>query len=457
MLQVGGLGALGLALPELFRGRAAHAATAGDRNLTPAFGKAKSCVLVCLFGGPSHIDTFDLKPDAPSGIRGEFKPIATAVPGVQICEHFPRLARHAEKFAVVRSMYHSATQHGSGLYHMLTGHRYPVPNLDPPPRPDDFPNLGSVLARLRPSEAALPPNVTLPRWCRFACEPHVLAGQFAGFLGGTFDPWLIEADPADPDFRLDTLQLAADVGLNRLAERRPLLADLDRALAWMGETAAGRRSDALYRRAFRIVSSPRARVAFDLAREDDRLRDQYGRTPLGQGLLLARRLIEAGVQLVTVNWHNDKSDIQSPFWDTHKDNFPTLKERLIPPVDQALPALLEDLKQRGLLAETLVVVLGEFGRAPKIGVKVSDTTFSTGRDHWPYAYSVVLAGGGVRGGQVYGKTDRIAGSVIDHPTTPADLAATILTCLGIDHRREIRDHLGRPCRLSEGEPVLGLF
>jgi uncharacterized protein (DUF1501 family) len=284
-----------------------------------------------------------------------------------------------------------------------------------------------------------------------------LAGQFAGFLGGTVDPWLIEADPSDPHFRLDTLQLPPDIGLNRLAERRTLLADLDSTLAWMGETAAGRRGDALSQRAFRIVTSPQARVAFDLTREDERLRGQYGHTPLGQGLLLARRLIEAGVQLVTVNWHNDKSAIESPFWDTHKDNFPTLKERLIPPVDQALPTLLEDLEQRGLLAETLVVVLGEFGRAPKIGVKVSDTTFSTGRDHWPYAYSVLLAGGGIRGGQVYGKTDRIAGSVVDRPTTPADLTATILTCLGIDHRREIKDNLDRPRRLSEGEPVVGLF
>src|SRR5262249_6208954 len=255
--QVGGLGALGLALPALLRGRTAHAAAAeANRNPALPFGKAKSCILVCLFGGPSQLDTFDLKPDAPSGIRGEFKPIPTAVPGVQICEHFPRLARHTAKLAIVRSMYHSATQHGSGLYHMLTGHRYPVPNLDPPPRPDDFPNVGSVLAQLRPSRSALPPNVTLPRWCRFACEPHVLAGQFAGFLGGSYDPRPIDADPRDPHFRLDTLQLTPDVALNRLAERRTLLADLDRPLAWMGETAAGRRSDAHYRRAFGIVTSP---------------------------------------------------------------------------------------------------------------------------------------------------------------------------------------------------------
>jgi hypothetical protein len=443
LLQLGGLAPLGLALPEIFSRRASQV-TASTENGKPAMprGTAKSCILVNLFGGPSQLDTFDLKPDAPREIRGEFQPIQTAVPGLLLCEHFRELAKQTDKLTIVRSMHHRDSGHGSALYYTLTGR--PHPNLgDPPPRPGDFPHFGSILAKKVAGRGPLPCAVTLPRLCRFVTQPHALAGQDGGFLGNPYKPWLVEADPSGMEFQIAGLEPAETT---RLTDRQHLLTNLDPVPNAM---------NVFRERAFQMITASPARRAFDLTQEPSRLRDHYGRTPLGQGLLLARRLIEAGVQLVTVNWHNDKSEMGAdPYWDTHKDIFPSLKERLIPPTDQGLSALLEDLDQRQLLAETLIVVLGEFGRSPKIGKEAS---FPNGRDHWPFVYSILLAGGGIRGGQVYGSSDRIAGFPKDNHVSPADLLATIYHSLGFAAAGEILDRENRPQALCTGRVIERLF
>src|SRR5437899_7848090 len=447
LLQAGGLSALGLFLPQL-TGRAE--ATSADANSA----RTKACVVIYLFGGPSQIDTFDLKPDAPVEFRGEFRPIATNVPGVCICEHLPKLARQADKYCVIRSMNHPHPRHGWGLYYMLTGRRHNRPDLDAPPTPDDFPGLGGLVAKLGRHRRELPPAVTLPRWNRFLDLPNDYAGEKAGFLGSGFDPWLVKGGLNGQSFAPEELALPLDVAPGRLSERRHLLRTVESQVARWGET--GSAYDAVQRRAYDLLSSRAVRTAFDLSHEEERLRDRYGRHAFGQGLLLARRLVEAGTVLVQVNWHNDGSDVKSPFWDTHKDNFNTLKNKLLPPADAGLSALLEDLHGRGLLETTLVLVMGEFGRTPRIGqIVMNGATDKAGRDHWPHAYSVLAAGGGVRGGRVYGASDNRAAYVVDAPVSPPELQATVLHTLGIPPAQLITDRQGRPHMASEGQPVLG--
>jgi hypothetical protein len=449
VLQAGGLAALGLSLPQ-FLGRAG-AAPGGT-----GFGRARACLVIFLFGGPSHIDLWDLKPDAPAEVRGEFRPIATNVPGLHVCEHLPALARRADQFCLIRGMTHPHPRHGWGLYHMLTGKRHNRPDLDAPPTPDDFPGLGALVSRLGHARPPLPPAVTLPRWNRFLDLPNDYAGEKAGFLGSGFDPWLVKAGPEGQSFSLEELALPLEVPPGRLAERRQLLADVDGRIGRWGET--GRQYGTVQDRAYDLLSSRGVRTAFDLANEPDRLRDRYGRHAFGQALLLARRLIEAGTVLVQVNWHNDGSDIKSPFWDTHKDNFNRLKKALVPPLDVGLSALLDDLRGRGLLESTLVLVMGEFGRTPKIGqVVMNAATDKAGRDHWPHAYTVLAAGGGVGGGQAYGASDDRGAYVTDCPVTPPDLQATVLHALGIRPDSALQDRQGRPHAASDGQPVLGLF
>lgn len=451
MLHVGSLAALGLTLPGLLS--AASAAPSGN---LPGRGRAKACVLVYLFGGPSQLDTFDPKPQAPAHIRGEFRPIATSVPGIQICEHLPRLAAQADKYCLIRSMHHEHPRHGWGLYYMLTGRRHNRPDLDAPPTPDDFPGIGALVARLQPQRRGLPTAVTLPRWNRFLDLPNDYAGEKAGFLGRAYDPWLVKADDEGQVFQPEGLQLPVEVPVGRLGERRPLLATVDRHIASWGE--AGQAYDAVHAQAYNLVSSSAIRRALDLTREPERVRNQYGRHPFGQGLLLARRLVEAGTTQIQVNWHNDKSDVKSPFWDTHKDNFNTLKHQLLPPVDVGLAAFLEDLDARGLLANTLVLVMGEFGRTPRIGqVIMNAATDGSGRDHWPHAYTVLAAGAGIRGGSLHGASDDRAAYVRSAGVAPPDLQATVLHLLGIDPGLIIYDRQNRPHRASEGQPVLDLL
>jgi hypothetical protein len=448
-LQAGGLAALGLGLPQVLT-------RAGPTSGVPGFGRAKSCLVIFLFGGPSQLDTFDLKPQAPAEFRGEFRPIATTVPGLRICEHLPRLARLADKFSLIRSMNHPHPRHGWGLYYMLTGRRHNRPDLDAPPTPDDFPGLGAVVTKLGKRRSEGPPAVTLPRWNRFLDLPNDYAGEKAGFLGSGYDPWLVQAATDGRSFDLDQLTLPLDVPPGRLAGRRRLLAAVDRRIARWGDRP--RDYHTLQGRAYHLLSSRGVRAAFDLAREPAGLRERYGDHPFGQGLLLARRLIEAGTTLVQVNWHKDGTDVKSPFWDTHKDNFNALKHRLLPPLDVGLSALLEDLDARGLLADTLVLVMGEFGRTPRIGqVVMNDATDKAGRDHWPHAYSVLVAGGGVRGGIVHGASDGRGALVANAPVSPPDLHATVLHALGIKPATPLTDRQGRVQVASRGRPVIDLF
>jgi hypothetical protein len=458
MLQVGSLGALGLVLPQAL----ARTEPASSRE---GFGRTRACLLIYLFGGPSHIDLWDLKPEAPDGFRGEFRPIATDVPGIRICEHLPRLARQADKYCLIRSMTHPHPRHGWGVYYMLTGKRHSRPDLDAPPTPDDSPGIGALVSKLgRTARAGVAPDslrpapaaVTLPRWNRFLDLPNEYAGEKAGFLGSGHDPWLVKSIANGQSFSLSELELPFEVPPGRLAERRDLLDALDGKIARWGETA--REYSVVQARAYDLLSSRAVRTAFDLEREPARLRERYGRHPFGQGLLVARRLVEAGSLLVQVNWHDDGSDVKSPFWDTHKDNFNALKHKLLPPLDEGLSALLHDLHQRGLLASTLVLVMGEFGRTPRIGqVVMNAATDKAGRDHWPHAYTVLAAGGGVRGGSVHGATDSRAAYVRDDPVTPPDLQATVLHALGIRPDSIVADRQGRPHAASDGTPVVQMF
>lgn len=453
LLRVGGLSLFGVTLPGVLAGRKCLAEAPA-----PVVGRAKACIFVYLFGGPSQLETFDLKPEAPSGFRGEFAPIATNVSGIQIAEHLPHLARHADKYTIIRSMEHEHPRHGWGLYYTFTGKRHSRPDLDAPPTPDDHPGLGAMVTLTAERSSSLPPAITLPRWNKFNDLPDIYAGEKAGFLGKAYDPWLLRGNPQTLEFEVEGVELPSGVSFGRLAERRNLLDELDRKLATVADTPLAAQRNVLYDQALALVTSDRARRAFDLTQETDALRNRYGRHPMGQGLILARRLVEAGTTLVTVNWHNDGSDVKSPFWDTHRDNFNSLKKNLLPPTDQALSALLEDLSQRGLLDSTLVVVTGEFGRTPRIGrIVMNAATDATGRDHWPHAYSVLIAGGGVRGGQVYGATDDRAAYVTRDPISPPNFVATLLWALGADGSRVIHDRHGRPHALCDGSPVTGLF
>lgn len=435
-LRVGGLALGGLTLPGLLRAR----------SKVPV--KAKSCIQLFMWGGPSQQETFDLKPDAPEGIRGAFWPISTNVPGVRICEHLPHLAGMADRFAIVRSVTHTGVNHGTSAYHMLTGRIHATPGTLRHPTPDDHPSVGCAVGRFGRQPADVPAYVALPSVLHDGDGGEV-PGQGPGLLGRRYSPFLALGDPTRPDFALDALTLPRDVGPGRLRSREGLHAALDHWAAHQSQSAAERALDSSYERAFRCLSSPATRRAFQLASEPGRLRERYGNHPFGQSCLLARRLVEAGVALVTVYWNAPHID-DDRHWDTHKDSFRRLKDHLLPPLDRALSALLEDLTARGLLESTLVVWMGEFGRTPRLN-KNAD------RDHWGFCQSVVMAGGGVRGGQVYGSSDARAAYAAELPVSPNDLAATVFARLGIHAEQEIRDAQGRPLTLCTGKPVVGLF
>jgi Protein of unknown function (DUF1501) len=441
-VQAGGLALAGLSLPELLRARDLEPRV-GDGG----FGRAKSCIFMFMWGGPSQLDTWDMKPNAPDEIRGPFRPISTSVPGIAISEHFPSLARHAHRLAIVRSMSHDDPAHLSTAHRILTGHRAPTPFSDAAgPSARDWPHLGAFVGKLRPTPGALPSAVNMPWTVMHPAAPGGKApGQDAGWLGKGYDPFHLDGDPNARDFHIEGLGLSPGLSPNRIAGRRALLAQLaERA----SECVAGCRSwDAFQQRALDGLISAEARGAFQIDREDPRLRDRYGRNIHGQCLLLARRLVEAGVGLVTVNWHNDGQN----FWDTHGDNFNRLQHRLMPPADQGFAALLDDLAARGVLDETLVVWVGEFGRTPRINKA------NSGREHWPHCYSAVLAGAGVRGGAVYGASDRWAAYPDRDPVSPDDLAATILHALGIAPGTIVADSFNRPLRINDGSPLVSIF
>jgi hypothetical protein len=403
--------------------------------------------MISLFmqGGPSHLDLFDPKPDAPDTVRGPFKPIATIVPGLRVSDLLPQLAGQAQRYAVVRTVHHRHTQHNSGMYWSIVGRPYRIDNTLINPGRTDYPSFGTLvgwLARRDGYSGALPPYVITPR-------PHcdsfayVTPGQFGSCLGAAFDPYVLNADPNAANFAPPNLGPAAGLTPERLGERRALRGRID-AGAW-GQPGLFRDFEANRDKAFSLVTSAGVREAFDLSREDPRVRDRYGRHSWGQSHLLARRLVEAGTRFVTT--------VNGPSitWDTHADNFNRLKKRLVPPMEQAFAALLDDLHQRGLLETTLVIWMGDFGRTPKINK-------DAGRDHWPQCYSVVLAGGGIRGGQVVGESDAQGAFPRSHPVTPADVHATVFTALGYDPQRiTYTSPEGRPFPLSEGEPIRPLL
>ena len=440
-LRVGGLSALGLSLPALVRTRSASAATPSRR--TP-----RSCIVLFLLGGPPQHSTWDPKPVAPPEIRGEFAPIATSVPGLQICSLLPQLARQADKLCLLRAVSTSDNAHSSSGYAMLTGVPHAPTNVENgnPGAPNNWPTLGALVRRVRGDRGGLPGAVRLPMHI-FNTDRSVWPGQDAGFLGRESDPWLIRCEPAAAPFQIPELSLLADVSTARLGNRQELLHGLDHGFAAVEQSGALAKYDRATEKAFDLLRSPQARSAFDLEKEIDAVRARYGRHQVGQSCLLARRLIEAGVGLVQVNWFRGPEEpADAPCWDTHVKEAARMKSVLAPTLDQAMSALLNDLQQRGMLDETLVVCMAEFGRSPRIN-------HSGGRDHWGSVFSVALAGGGVRGGAVYGASDKQGGQPQEGRVRPADLTATILHCLGIEPNTEIRDAQGRPFPVSRGDVI----
>jgi hypothetical protein len=441
-LRAGSLSLLGLGLP--------HFLQAGDAAKAPK-ARARACIILFMWGGPAQQDTWDLKPDAPKEYRGEFKPIATRVPGIRVCEHLPLLAARADKLALLRAMTHTDVNHITAPHYLLTG------RASPGPRGDNWPSYGAVMSRLGRGRGPLPPFVSMmpvvPNGApRFVEETH---GQDAGWLGPVYHPMRIDADGSKPGYRVGEFALHAETPPARTQKRQALLRDLDRQVHHLERQPEVQAMHAHYERAFSLLASPAATRAFDLSREPLAVRERYGMNIHGQSVLQARRLVEAGVPLVTVFWPNDGITNVSVYWDTHSRNFIDLKTRLCPVTDRAFSALLDDLAARGLLDETLVVWTGEMGRTPRVGQSVVGGAGAgpDGRDHWPHVFTTVLAGGGIKGGIVHGASDRYAATPARNPTPPADLAATIYHCLGVDPRTQLRDRLDRPQTLCEGKVI----
>ncbi len=416
-LQVGGLVALGFGLPGLLRARAAGGTTA----------KGMNCILMWMQGGPSHIDTLDPKPDAPAEIRGEFGVVDTCLPGVKITEHLPRLARQLDKYSIIRGCDPKNGSHGVADALMMSGHKF-NPAIT-------YPCFGSVVSKERGYREGMFPFVQLGRYI-----DRRFNGGVAGFLGDQFNPFEVQDDPSQPAFRVRDLSLTTGVDPQRLERRHGMLADLEQYQSRVEAQASGsvRARDIFYEKAFGLITSPAAKQAFDLSREPDKLRDEYGRNQFGQSCLLARRLVEAGVHFVTIT---------DGGWDTHQNNFKSLKERLLPRIDLGYSALLKDLHIRGLLDSTLVVWMGDFGRTPKVNS-------AAGRDHWATAAVVTMGGGGVKTGEIVGRTNPLAEFIVDNPVTPQDIAATIYHSMGVSLNTWYRGLDGRPIPLvPEGKPV----
>jgi hypothetical protein len=428
---------------------------------------ARSAILVWLSGGASHIDTWDMKPRAPVEYRGEFRPIQTSAPGLLLCEHLPRLARQAHHLAVIRSLGHygrGTGDHHAGYYYNLTG-REPDPSFrallnDRRPQPSDWPFIGSVVEYKRPAHPYLPSLISLPRKPGF--PTYTRPGQFAARLGSEHDALYVLGSRERPlEFVVPELTLHGDIGAVRLQSRRHLLGAVDRAFRAAEVSAPTAAYGRQQQRAYTLLGSCRSRSAFDLSREPEVVRERYGQTVNGMSMLLARRLAEAGVPFITIFWKEDPTLDRlcnsGGGWDTHGNNFNCLRQHLLPELDRCLSALLEDLSDRGLLDETLVIVNSEMGRMPRVGDRRSGGVSGAGRDHWTNCMSVLLAGGGVRGGQAYGASDAVAGYPADRPVAPEDIARTIYHALGIDNL-QASDREGRPFDLlPEGAPLLDLF
>jgi hypothetical protein len=448
LLRVGGLSALGLSLPALLQAQAGPGG-AGPRSGT--FGRAKNVIFLWLQGGPPQHETFDPKPDAPAEIRGEFKPIATNVPGIQICELLPRTAAIVDRLAIVRSLCTHSDLHDASGYWVLTGYKY-IGQQSRQISPSDWPYLGSVIRMLKPSER-LPSytSVWLPDVMRLNDNVQP-AGQTGGFLGKRWDPQRVICDPSAPDFKVEGLALPPEVPPLRLSARQDLLAQVEKHFDAVERGPALKDYDRQAQEAFGLLTSGRAREAFDIGKEPPNLRERYGRNRWGQCVLLARRLIEAGARLVHVNWPREGGDeaVSNPLWDTHAQNADRLQDVLCPIFDVGFAALIEDLGQRGLLSETLVVAIGEFGRTPKINSQ-------GGRDHWGHVFSFVMAGAGISGGRVHGASDKIGAYPRDAKMEPQELTATIVHLLGVGHHAMFPDATGRPLHVTQGEPIAAIL
>jgi hypothetical protein len=417
-VKVGSLGLAGLNLSDF--GSLPKARGAPSKS-------ERACILIWLMGGAPQQDMWDMKPDAPAEYRGTFNPIRTNVPGTHISEHLPRMAKVADKYAILRSMTGKTAQHEPAQHWVLTGNG-PLATLA-------FPSVGSVVAKEKGSRNGVPPYVAIP-------GPHYAYG--AGFLGGVHGPFAA-GDPNENSFKVRDVSVPTDLDWSQVSDRMFLLKKLNSIFEQDPGVKGGdskgelRDLDSAYERAATLMTSEKARKAFDVLEEPGKVREMYGRTPTGQGCLLARRLVEAGARFVQI--HNGMN-----VWDTHNNNFNMLKNDLLPQLDQGFSALVTDLEQRGMLESTLVVVTGEFGRTPKINA-------NAGRDHWPKVWSTVMAGAGIHGGAVYGSSDANAAEVKDNPVTVEDYTATIYDCLGVDYNKEYQSPIGRPVRLSSGKPV----
>ena len=428
--------------------------------------RAKSTILIWLSGGASHIDTWDMKPQAPVEYRGDFQPITTSAPAITLCEHLPLTAKQAHHLAIVRSMGHNGKgtgDHHAGYYYNLTGHApdptFPALLNDRKPLATDWPFIGSVVAARRPAHPFLPSLVTLPQ--KPGAPQYTRPGQFAARLGTEFDAVYVTGEHAKPsEFEVPSLSLSGSLTAERMNNRRGLLAAIDEATR-QSEGSSSHIYTRHQERAFSFLTSTQARDAFDFTREPESIRATYGNTINGNSFLMARRLVEAGVPFVSVFWKEDlaldKLCKSGGGWDTHGNNFGCLRDRLLPEFDKAYSGLLADLHQRGLLDSTLVVINSEMGRTPRIGDVRSGGVSGGGRDHWTSAMSVLFAGGGIQGGQVYGSTDKLGGYPAEHPVGPEEIAQTMFHAMGVESG-EAFDREGRPfALLPEGKPIYDLF
>jgi len=460
LMRVGGAGLLGVSLANLLS-LEARGADSGAKKQT-GFGTAKNFIFVFLQGGPSHLDIWDPKPDAPDNIRGEFKTISTKVPGVKVTEVMPNLAKVVDKTTLIRSVSYTPAglfNHTAAIYQMMTGYTpdkvSPSGQLEPPNRAD-YPHMGCEVARLKPPKDPMLPFVMLPRPLQ---ESGVIGkGGTAGFLGAAYDPYYLFQDPNQKISTAD-LSLRNEVSQARMERRASMLHKVDEAMPDIEKAVSEYALDTYDTKALELILSGRARKAFDLNEEPAAIRDRYGRHTFGQSLLMARRLIEAGSRVVQVNWPavaNGNPLVDA--FDTHAANFEPLRNLHCPKLDSGVPALLSDMDSRGLLKDTIVLVIGEFGRSPKLGVSTSGNTNSAkGRDHWPYCYTGLMAGGGIGRGAVYGKSDATGSSPAENPVHPIELLATVYHALGIDPATMVNNHLGQPRELVQAKPVLGLF
>jgi uncharacterized protein (DUF1501 family) len=445
LLRAAAAGVVGATLPKVF---SVASEPASDKPV--GFGRAKSVLIVMLSGGPSQLDTLDPKPDAPAEVRGEFAPIATTIPGVSVCEHLPKFAQQTDRWSIVRTLAHLEHNHLLAMHVALTGRPTPVPrggsDLDRVETRNDFPNFASALDFIRPRGDGMPSGVSLPNY--LIEGPLTWPGQHAGFLGAKHDPWQINGDPNDKEFRMQSLAMREGVTTGRLQSRRELLDALNSGRSKL----TGLESDSLRDQqnlAYSLLTSGKLTEAFEINRESDETRDRYGRHKFGQSLLLSKRLIEAGVPVVQATM----GIVQT--WDTHVDNWGKLKNTLLPQLDQGLAALMDDLAATGLLDETMVIVMGEFGRTPKVSTLPGQTI--PGRDHWAHAYSGLFAGAGVLGGQVLGQTDAQAAYPITNSWSPADICSTIFNALGVDSGATLFDPLDRPHHLLNGNVISNLY